>query len=351
MKSRERVLTAIEIREPDRVPIFVDMVPELENKFFDKYGLKGNKLLTHLGNDIVISTVGVANSFAKIDKVDYRTDEWGIEWRTIQHKKGAYTEISKKPLDGASYEDLLNYRVPDPMDDARYEEAYKVKQDFGNEYAVMIDLSCTIFEISWYLRGMDRLLMDMVTDSRFVNTLMDKVLEFYIPAAKKLAKMGVDIIWIGDDVGMQTGMLLSPEMFNTYLKERYRSFIDEIKRVNSDVKIAFHSDGYIAPIINDLIEIGVDILNPVQPKCMDPARIKGEFGSMLCFMGTVDEQETLPFGTIEDLEIELAERIRTVGKGGGLIIGPTHNIQNDTDMAKVEFMFDYIKRKGLYREG
>ncbi|MGZ5549092.1 MAG: uroporphyrinogen decarboxylase family protein, partial [Nitrososphaeraceae archaeon] len=176
----------------------------------------------------------------------------------------------------------------------------------------------------------------------------DKILDFYIPAGKKIAGMGVDIIWIGDDVGMQTGMILSPEMFRRYIMERYRLLISEIKRENPDIKIAFHSDGYITPIINNLIEVGVDILNPVQPKCMNPAEIKDKYGEKLCFMGTIDEQEVLPFGTIDDLAKEIDLRISTVGYNGGLIIGPTHNIQNDTSMEKIEFMFDYIKERGKY---
>ena len=106
--------------------------------------------------------------------------------------------------------------------------------------------------------------MNTYGNKNFVSYLMDKILEFYIPAAKKLAK-------IGDDVGMQTGMVISPEMFREFLKERYRLLINEVKRLNKNIKIAFHSDGYIAPIIGDLIEVGVDILNPIQPKCLDPA--------------------------------------------------------------------------------
>jgi uroporphyrinogen-III decarboxylase len=209
-------------------------------------------------------------------------------------------------------------------------------------------MSCTIFELSWYLRGMDKLLIDMIDNSKFVNILMDKILEFYIPASKKIASLGVDIIWTGDDVGMQTGMLMSPDIFRKYIKERYRILISETKRSNKDIKIAFHSDGYLIPVIGDLIEVGVDILNPVQPKCMDPKEIKGKFGEDLCFMGTIDEQEVLPFGTIEDLKKEIDLRLETVGYNGGLIIGPTHNVQNDTAMEKVEFLFNYIKEKGKY---
>lgn len=351
MDSKERVLAAINIKELDRIPLFLELVPEVEQKLYKKYRLKGNELLTFLGNDIVNCAVGVADSWGKIYRGENEVDEWGIGWKTVKHGSGEYTEIIYKPLEKASFEDLKNYKIPDPEDEERYSEVIRLKEKFGDRFAVMVDLSCTIFELSWYLRGMDNLLMDMLTNKKFVNFLMDKILEFYVPAAKKLAKLDVNIIWIGDDVGMQTGMIMSPEMFREFLKERYRLLIDEIKRTNRNVKVAFHSDGYITPIISDLIEVGVDILNPVQPKCMDPVEIKEKFGKDLCFMGTIDEQETLPFGTVNDLKKEILERIQTVGYNGGLILGPTHNVQNDTSIEKVEVFFSYAKEVGKYPVG
>ena len=348
MNSKQRVLTTIDIKEPDRVPIFVELVPELEQKLYEKYKFKGNELLTFLGNDIVNCAIGVAASWGKIYRDDNEVDEWGIGWKSVKHIHGTYAEIIYKPLEKASFEDLKNYKIPDPEHDERYSDVIRLKEKFGDLYAVMVDLSCTIFELSWYLRGMDNLMMDMLTNKKFVNFLMDKILEFYIPAAKKIAKINVDIIWIGDDVGMQTGMIISPDLFREFLKERYKLLIDEIKRTNNNVKVAFHSDGYITPIINDLIEVGVDILNPIQPKCMNPSDIKERFGKDLCFMGTIDEQETLPFGTINDLEKEILERITKVGYNGGLILGPTHNIQNDTSIEKVEYFFNYAKKIGKY---
>lgn len=348
MNSKERVITTINLEEPDRVPLFLEVVPELEDSLYKKYHLKGNNLLTLLGNDIVNCAVGIAKSWGELYVDENAVDEWGFRWRSVTHENGTYSEIVYRPLEKATLEDLKKYKIPDPLNERYYEEVVDLKEKYGNRYAVMVDLSCTIFELSWYLRGMENLLMDMYRNKNFVNYLMDKILEFYTPTAKKLAKIGVDIIWIGDDVGMQTGMIMSPEMFREFLKQRYRSLINEIKRVNKDIKIAFHSDGYITPIIGDLIEIGVDILNPVQPKCMDPAEIKEMFGDKLCFMGTIDEQETLPFGTIEDLKDEIFTRIKTVGKGGGLILGPTHNVQNDTSIEKVEVFFNYARKVGSY---
>lgn len=348
MNSRERVLTTINIKEPDQVPLFLEVVPEIEQKLYEKYGLKGNELFTFLGNDIVNCAVGVAKSWGEIYKNNDELDEWGLRWRLLKHSSGTYREIIYKPLEKATFEDLKNYKIPNPEDKKLYGEVIELKEKFGDKYAVMVDLSCTIFELSWYLRGIDNLLIDMITNKKFVNYLMDKILEFYIPAAKDLAKIGVDIIWVGDDVGMQTGMIMSPEMFREFIKERYRLLISEVKRTNKNVKIAFHSDGYITPIINDLIDVGVDILNPVQPKCMDPGLIKKKFGKELCFMGTIDEQETLPFGTIEDLKKEILERVKKVGYNGGLILGPTHNVQNDTSIEKIEVFFSYAKEVGKY---
>ena len=327
---------------------YKEVVPELEQKLYEKYGLKGNELFTFLGNDIVSCAIGVADSWGKIYESENEVDEWGIGWKAIKHSSGMYTEIICNPLEKASFEDLKSYKIPDAEDEKRYYEDIGLKEKFGDRYAVMVDLSCTIFELSWYLRGMDNLLMDMLINKKFVNLLMDKIIEFYIHAAKKLAKIGVDIIWIDDDVGMQTGMIMSSEMFREFLKERYRLLINEFKRLNKNVKIAFHSDGYITPIIGDLIEVWVDILNPVQPKYMDPAEIKEKFGGKLCFMGTIDKQETFPFGTIDNLKKEILERVTTVGYNGGLILGPTHNVQNDTNIEKVNCFFNYAKEIGKY---
>jgi len=127
-------------------------------------------------------------------------------------------------------------------------------------------------------------------------------------------------------------MLIAPEQWQQIFKPRMANFISTLREINPDIKIAYHSDGNIYQIIPDLIEIGVDVLNPIQPACMDPAKVKKDFGDKLCFWGTMDEQQTLPFGTPADVEREVKERLKTVGRGGGLIIGPTHHVQLDTPL-------------------
>ena len=152
------------------------------------------------------------------------------------------------------------------------------------------------------------------------------------------------MIWIGDDMGAQNSMIISPKMWRKFLKPLVANFIAELKAINPQVKVAYHSDGAIQPIIPDLIEIGLDVLNPIQPASMDPARLKQEYGDKLCFWGSIDEQHTLPFGTPADVETEIKTRLQTLGKNGGLILGPTHHVQLDTPLQNFWSMVNTITK-------
>jgi uroporphyrinogen-III decarboxylase len=154
--------------------------------------------------------------------------------------------------------------------------------------------------------------------------------------------MGVDMIWIGDDVGAQNAMLISPKMWRKFFKPRMANFIAELKAINPSVKVAYHSDGFIYPIIPDLIEIGLDVLNPIQPASMDPVRLKQDYGDKLCFWGSIDEQHTLPFCPAAEVQAEVHNRLETLGKNGGLILGPTHHVQLDTPIENFWAMVNTI---------
>jgi uroporphyrinogen-III decarboxylase len=158
--------------------------------------------------------------------------------------------------------------------------------------------------------------------------------------------LGAEVIVMGDDAAHHGGPLISPAMWRRFFRPRMARFIAELKAINRNVKVAYHSDGVIYPIIPDLIEIGVDVLNPIQPACMDPVRLKREFGDRLCFWGSIDEQHTLPFGAPEDVRREVLTRMETLGQGGGLILGPTHHVQLDTPMENFWAMIDTIQKPG-----
>ena len=243
---------------------------------------------------------------------------------------GSYTEISHHPL--AQDQAIAAYKPPDPQRPELYLEAERVIREFKDEYWIVGVTVTTIFECAWALRGYERMLSDFLLKPDLAEAILDIPYHYHLAAAKKLAQMGVDMIWLGDDVGAQNAMLISPNMWRKFLKPRMANFISEIKAINPQLKVAYHSDGVINPIIPELIEIGVDVLNPIQPASMDPAELKTQFGDRLCFWGTIDEQYTLPFGTSDQVQAEIIQRLKTVGRGGGLILGPTHHVQLDTPM-------------------
>ncbi len=291
---------------------------------------------------MLLTSVGWANSYYQ-NKTDY-IDEWGVGWRVQPYQtpfgEGHYTEIHSHPLSDTKA--IINYKPPDPDRPELYKDSEWTIQQFHDEYWIVGVTVTTIFETAWALRGLEQILFDMATDPDLAEYLFDIPFHYHLTAAKKLVGLGVDMIWIGDDVGAQNRMLISPKMWRRYFKPRMAAYILELKTINPNLKVAYHTDGNIEPIIPELIEIGIDVLNPIQPASMDPGRIKTLYGDRLCFWGTIDEQHTLPFGSPQDVRAEVLDRIRTVGKSGGLILAPTHHVQMDTPMENFRAMVDSI---------
>jgi uroporphyrinogen-III decarboxylase len=178
-------------------------------------------------------------------------------------------------------------------------------RDFGRDHWIVGSCQTTIWETAVALRGFENLLMDLIEDPELVGRILDIPQRYHTAVCRRLVELGVDMVWLGDDIGAQRSMIMSPDQWRMLLKPRFAELIAELKSINPAVKIAYHTDGYVEPIIGELIEIGIDVLHPVQPACMDPAKLKQQFGDRLCFMGTVDEQHTLPFGSVEDVRREV----------------------------------------------
>ncbi|MCZ7542049.1 MAG: hypothetical protein M5R40_00215 [Anaerolineae bacterium] len=354
MKHRDRVLTALNHEAPDRCPMQVSFTPEFADRLRADLQLKGQQvhnphgggntyeLERALGEDMLLTSVGWANSYYQ-EAGDY-VDEWDVGWASQTYETpfgaGRYTEIVGHPL--ADDDAISSYKAPDPHRPELYEEAARVLRTFQDEYWIVGVTVTTIFETAWALRGYERMLMDFVLNPDLADAILEIPYRYHLAAARRLTEMGVDMIWTGDDVGQQHGMLISKDHWRRFFKPRMASFIAELKAINPDVRVAYHSDGNILPIIPDLIEIGLDVLNPIQPACMDPAEVKKRFGDRLCFWGSIDEQYTLPLGTPEMVRAEVIARLETIGKDGGLIIGPTHHVQLDTPMANFWAMVDTV---------
>jgi Uroporphyrinogen-III decarboxylase len=359
MKHRERVLTALNHEEPDRCPMQISFTPEFAVRLATDLQLKGQRLHNPHGGgntyelervldeDMLLTSVGWVNGYYRdgYQDVDSYQDEWGVIWKTVEYKtpygKGKYTEPAGHPLteDGA----LEGYHPPDPYRPELYHEAERVLKEFKDEYWIVGVTPTTIFESAWALRGYEQLMIDMATQPDIANRVLDIPYSYHKTVTQRLVRLGVDMIWLGDDVGGQNSMLMSPRMWRQYFKPRMADLIASLRAINPHIKIAYHTDGVVYPIIPDLIEIGLDVLNPIQPMAMDPVRLKNEYGKNLCFWGSLDIQQTLPFGTPERVKAEVITRLKTIGRGGGLLIGPTHNIQLDTPLENFWAMIETIR--------
>ncbi len=348
MKHRDRVRMALNHQEPDRCPMQISFTPEFAARLEADMAIKGQglhnphgggktyELERALDEDMLLTSVGWVNGYYQdsYQNVDSYQDEWGVTWKTIEYEtrfgKGKYTEPFGPPL--ANEDALDRYTPPDPNRPALYIEAERVIRAYQDEYWIVGVTPTTIFETAWALRGYERLLMDMAADEGKANRVLDIPYHYHTMVTQQLVNLGVDMIWLGDDVGGQNSMLMSPKMWRKYLKPRMADLIASLRVINPSIKIAYHTDGVVYPIIPELIEIGIDVLNPIQPQAMDPARLKREHGDRLCFWGSMDIQQTIPFGTPDDVKREVITRLKTIGQGGGLIIGPTHNLQLDTPL-------------------
>jgi len=359
MTHKDRFLTAINHQEPDRVPLCAWYTPEAEKALLRHLGVESEKTETYkaaggplpilMDHDFLISWIGPCTSYYSNPAEEY-TDEWGIGWKWFKNAAGgSYTEMVRHPL--ADLVDPAAFILPDFTREDRYTGTLRMIADYGAEYGIMGGCACTLFELAWYLRGMQKVMEDLAENKDFMHAYLDRLMTWVDEAGTRLVGLGVDVLWIGDDFGMQDRMLISPQSFREFFKPRYAQLFAKWKTLNPVLKIAFHSDGNILPIIPDLIEVGLDILNPIQPKSMDPARVKREFGDKLTFWGTVDIQEVMPFGTAEDVANEVKLRIRTVGKGGGLIISPAHNIQPEVPLENILAFYKTAKTYGRYPLG
>ena len=363
MKPRDRVLAALNHEVPDRCPMQISFTPEFADRVEKELRLEDEKihnphgggntyrLERMIGEDLLLTSVGWANSYYQ--GVENYVDEWGVGWHESKYQtpfgSGVYTEIVGHPLQ--EDDAIFTYQSPDPNRPELYSDASALLKSYQTDYYIVGVTVTTIFETAWALRGLEKLLSDFVQNPDLAEQILDIPYRYHLTAAKRLTRMGVDMIWTGDDMGTQHSMMISPRMWRRFFKERMANFIAELKAINPQVKVAYHSDGNIVPIIPELIEIGVDVLNPVQPKSIDPEKLKKDFGDKLCFWGSIDEQYTLPFGSPEDVRNEVLHRLRTLGKGGGLILGPTHHVQLDTPLENFwalvntiqETTYDFLK--------
>ena len=342
---------------PDRPPIFVTVTPQVAKAVTRHLGweyeepidsllstrISHTKMLTRLGNDFVGIAACAPDDKPSITNPDgIIVNEWGMRFKST----GLYNEFCEYPLAHAETTgDIDRYPFPDPFAKGRFREAEKALAAYKDDFCIIGDLETTVFETAWYLMGLEKFLVDLVSEAHYMNRLLDKILEINMETGKQLVRLGADIIWAGDDFGTQHGMIMDPELWRKFFKPRIKLLFEELRNVNQDIRIAWHCCGSIPEIIPDFIEIGLDILNPLQPRArgMDPESLVAQFGRDLVFFGGIDIQELLPKGTPDQIKEEVRRIYRILGRNGGYIVAPAHNIQPDTPLENIFALFEAVK--------
>lgn len=353
MNPRQRVITALSRRVPDRVPKTMSLCPSQLARFRQETGRDD----PHAYFGIEVRTVDPLAARNGADFGRYlgeipaaaRVDDWGIAWV----RGDFHFERMIHPLrDASSVQDVLTYPFPDLLADERFAGyAGRIAEAHRQGYAVIANCMAvggTVFWPAYKLRGMEALLVDLVANPDFAAALLDIVAEMMTGLARKLASYDIDVLWLADDFGTQRALMMRPTVWRVWFKERLRGVIAAAKSVRHDLLVAFHSDGKIDEIIPDLIEIGVDVLNPLQPEVMDPVAIKREFGTDLAFWGGLGTQTTLPFGSPAEVRRAVHDLVATVGAGGGFLIAPTHVVEPEVPWENIIAFMEAVEECGRY---
>ena len=376
MNHKERILTALNHEEPDRVP--VDLGGRQTTFMVETY----NQIKAHLGlNDLPTHIMSHKWQTAYVDEqilnhfsIDCRhirppmkaepelsetaegkiafVDEWGIK-RIID---AGYASIIDYPLQTATLEDLETYEWPNPAEIFDYSSIRSQALDLHNEgeYAIVGNMGSpgNIFEQSWYLRGMTEFFLDLVDNKDFAHALLSKITEIRKQNAKYFLKeVGeyLDVFQLADDLAMQNGPYMSPDLYREMIKPYQVELFRYVKEL-TPAKIYYHSCGSVTRLLDDLIDVGVEILNPVQVSAdgMQTDQLKQRFGNKLSFWGAMDTTEILPKGTADDVRKEVRKIIRDLAPGGGFVLASVHNLQPDIPPENIIAMFEAAAQYGNY---
>jgi len=384
MTSRERMLTALSHREPDRVPI------DLGGNQTGIHKFAYQALLKHLGIDDPLTIMDAVQQLAQPCEAvlerfhvdtryvaagaasDYQggitrevrdgrlwhdlVDEFGVRW-SMPDEHPYYMDITLHPLANATIDDVRAYPFPKGDDPGRFaglrERALTLKRE--TPYAVVSGISGVVYETCWYMRGLERWFMDMLEQPEFCEALLDRTLRFWLDWNRlfldEVADL-VDVIMIGDDLTGQRGPLFRPEFYRQVVKPRQKRLVQYI-RSRTKAKIWYHTCGACTEYIPDLLDNGIDILNPVQISAagMDPAQLKARFGDRLVFWGgAIDTQHVLPTASPQTIREHVRRHLAAFKPGGGYVFNNVHNIQAAVPPENIVALFDAAYEFGFYRE-
>ncbi len=381
MNSRERVKRALNHLESDRVPIDIGGISALTTFHRDAY----KKLQAYLGMDNPINLTSMPSQSVfpdesirqrfkadcypltimapygsqlspKIESDGATTyvDKWGVKWRSP--KNGLYYDTIGHPLLDCTLDDIEKFKWPDPRDNSRIAGLGKLAKDLyeGTDYALIMNgpLYGGVYVPCQWLMGFEEFFIKMMLEPKVVEALLDRIVSYHIGQWDLIldeAGKYLEAVVICDDLGTQSSPIMKPSIYRELIKPAHKKIVSFIKS-KADVKVIYHSDGAISEFLPDIVDVGFDVLNPLQVSAVgmnDTAQLKNEFGKKLSFWGAgCESQSTLTHGTVADIRAEVEQRVRDLAPGGGLILGSVHNIQRDAPVENVVAFYDALYEFG-----
>ena len=338
MSPRERWLAVLNRETSDRVPMDYWATEEATENLLKYLGCDVEEMLRrqHIDKPLTIGPRYVGPPLPEGE------DIWGLKWIKMDYGAGAYSEVANAPL--ARYNSVeeieANYKWPSADD---WDYSNLPKEIEGREDTIIRAGGCEPFLFHKYFRGEEQSYIDLVECPEIAHYCLEKQFEFSYEFTRRIFETipgKVDLSRVAEDLGSQRGLLYSPAHIREFMIPRMKRMVDLVKQAGSH--IFFHSDGSIREILPEMIEAGIDIMNPVQWRCegMDREGLKRDFGDKVIFHGGVDNQYTLPFGTVEEVRQEVLDNYRILGAGGGYILASCHNIQSITPPENIVAMYE-----------
>ena len=349
MTEKDRVRSCIYFKETDSVPWQIDCTSGMariimQNRGIEEDGRKVHgsnifrysRLYDYFGNHLCYVRCEAPDSTVEVAPGLWR-DEWGVLWdRSVDRDIGAQ---ANRVLENMRIDEL---KLPNPRIEARYAHFAAVIERNTRRY-IVAKISRCLFERAWSLRGMENLLIDFVENPSFVHELFGLITEFDLQIIDALEPLPIDAIRFSDDWGGQLGMLMSPETWRSFIKPYLERLYSRAYERGYDVFI--HSCGNISAILDDLIEIGVNVFNPIQPETMDVEEVIGAYAGRLAFYGGLSIQHTLPFSTPAEVRQEVRSRLRLARECGGYIVAPSHDMPPDIPLENIDAMLDELQNQ------
>ncbi len=347
MSGRERAMAAIAHEEPDRVPIDLWIAPEVKQHLTEYFVHDYDTLLDLLGVDFrVVQGPKYVGPDLKAHPDGTVSDVWGVRRQSVTYgqgeRKGTYLEVTYSPLAHMTtvpeIEEYSGWPSSDWWDYSHIADECRRHAGKCVVYAGdRLDRTAQL-KTAMYLRGVEQIMVDLALNPAIVECIIEHITTYFVEYNRRVFQAAAEVInvfMMGDDFGMQTGLLMSPEMWEHFLEPGFRQYIELAHKYG--VKVMHHTCGAVERLIPKLIDAGLDILQSLQPRAagMDLASLKKKYGPCLCFHGSVDIQQTMPYGNPEDVRREVRERMSVGKPGGGFIICTAHNIQPDVPMENV----------------